>query len=437
MGLGNRLNNMIPDHVLSTKEQSTFLLVVCFLLGFGLISMYSASYSFSAANYGSPFYFVIRQSMFMMVGIFCAVVAYVMPLAYIRAIVPLIIVVSLGLMALTFTPLGFEVLGARRWISLGGYSFQPSEVLKISLTLYLANFLSRRTKKHFTPSTAVVPLGAIGIFAAIILLQNDLSSAAMLFALGVAMLFVSEMPLKYIMAFLGLAALAGVLAIVVAPHRIARIMAYLNPEAYGDSYGYQVKVSRAAIEAGGIVGRGVGQSSRKLGANPALPEAFSDFIFSIMAEEYGLLGVFAVLVGFLLFGYFGYTIARYRLKRGDSFGFYLAFGLTTSIIVQALTHMGVVSGMLPATGLPLPFFSQGGSCILITIISVGLLCNVGFKQDPLEAPFFQAPKPVDSLLSQHDIEHIQKMRMEARRERLHRMQQESHQENQQEHAHEE
>lgn len=421
MGIGDRLSTAIPDHPLTRKERSTFLLVVLFLLGFGLVSMYSASYYFSTTNYGSPYYFIIRQSMFIMVGLFGALVAYMLPLQHIRTIIPLIMIISLGLMALTFTPLGIEVLGARRWISLGGYSFQPSEVLKISMSLYLANFLSRRTRRNFTPSTAVVPLGAIGLFSAIILMQNDLSSAAMLFFLGVSMLFVSEMPLKYIMALIGAALLAAALAILVAPHRIARILAYLKPEAYGDSFGYQVRISREAIAAGGILGRGVGQSTRKLGA---LPEMSSDFIFSIMAEEYGLLGVLGILVAFALVAYFGYTIARYRLKIGDPFGFYLAFGLTTSIVVQALVHMGVVSGLLPATGLPLPFFSQGGSSILITIISIGLLANVGFRLNPEERRFFSGPKPVDALLSQDDVEKLQQQRMQARRARLARMRQE-------------
>ncbi len=417
MGIGNRLNRVIPSTSLSARGKHSFFLVTLFLLGLGVISMYSASYHFSSTYYGSSYYFLIRQSMFIMVGLFGAVLAYIIPLSYIRAIIPLIMIVSLGLMALTFSPLGIEILGARRWISLGGYSFQPSEVLKISMSLYLANFLAKRKRRHFTPSTAIVPLGAIALFAAIILMQNDLSSAAMLFSLGLAMLFVSEMPGKYLLAFIGLAVLAGVVAILIAPHRMARIMAYLNPDAYGDTYGYQVRISKEAIAAGGLIGRGVGQSTRKLGA---LPEMSSDFIFSIISEEYGLLGVFSILFAFGLFGYYGYSIARYRFKQGDPFGFYLAFGITSSIVIQVLAHLGVVSGLLPATGLPLPFFSQGGSCILITVVSIGLLCNVGFRESQ-GGGVFQGPKPVDGMISSDNIKELQEQRLAIRRERLRRM----------------
>ncbi len=428
MGIGERLNRVIPNTPLTSERKLSFILVVIFLLGLGIISMYSASYHFSSVYYGSPYYFLIRQSMFIMVGIFGAILAYIIPLSYIRAIIPLIMIISLGLMALTFSPIGIEVLGARRWISLGGYSFQPSEVLKISMSLYLANFLSKRKRRHFTPSTAVVPLGAIGLFSAIILMQNDLSSAAMLFSLGLAMLFVSEMPGKYLLVFIGLAVLAGVVAILIAPHRMARIMAYLNPDAYGNTYGYQVRISKEAIAAGGFIGRGIGQSTRKLGV---LPEMSSDFIFSIVSEEYGLLGVFAILLGFGLFGYYGYSIARYRLKQGDPFGFFLAFGLTSSIVIQVLAHLGVVSGLLPATGLPLPFFSQGGSCILITVVSVGLLCNVGFRS-PEGGEVFQGPKSVDGMISSDGIKDLQERRLAARRDRLRKMEEEQRQVSQQE-----
>jgi len=359
------------------QRSDTALLVVLFLLiGFGLSALFSASYNWAEQLYGDPFRLIRRQAIWVVLGAGVALVAYHIPLSFLRSIVPVMIVASLGLMALTFVPgLGEEYLGGRRWILLFGFSFQPSELVKVVLVFYLAHMLDRKKDRlDDTMNSVVPPLIVSGVFAALIYLQNDFSTSLFVMLLALLVLFVARVRLRF---FVGLATVTiplGVILLLTREHRVVRILAFIDPNIDRFGAGYQVLQAQRALEFGGLWGRGIGQSVQKYGT---LPEPHSDFVFAVLGEEVGFLGVVIVLALFVAFAVKGYRLA---FAATSVFRSLLAFGLTSVIALQALLNMAVVAGLVPATGIPLPFFSHGGSAILMTLLMSGLLLNVAREE---------------------------------------------------------
>lgn len=352
-------------------DTSLFILIVL-LSGVGVSALFSSSYHFADAVFGSPYHFVSRHIVWLIIGGIFSFTASKIPLDLVKKYIPLIMFVSIGINLLLYIPgLGIESGGARRWLEIGGFSFQPSELIRLSLVLYVAKMLEKNKDRMKDFSNAVVPqMLVILVSTLVVYSQNDFSSAALIFIVAFLMLVLGGIS-SIVVAFLGLAGSAAAFVMLKSkPYRISRILSWLNPELDPDGAGYQVLKARSALQSGGLWGEGLGQSSMKLGS---LPQAHSDFVFAIIGEETGYVGVAVVFLLFGLFAWRGYAIA---MKADSDFEKYAAFGLTTTVYLQALTNMSVVCGIVPATGIPLPLFSSGGSTSLITLIIFGLLLNI-------------------------------------------------------------
>jgi cell division protein FtsW len=353
-----------------SSDSSLFAVTVA-MLGLGLVMVWSASSGLAQERYGNAYYFLIRQVVWACVGLVCMVSAMRTDYRKLRhpAVVYGAVLATLVLLiAVLFLP---AVNDTHRWIRLGSLSLQPAEVAKLSTILFLAYHLERRGENvnEFLPSLFPVLL-LLGWFAFLIFIQPDLGSAATVILIGCVMLFLAGVRLRYFaaLAVLGLPVLYQ--AIMMAAYRRDRIEAYLNPWSDARGSGYQIIQSLIAVGTGGLSGVGLMEGRQKLFY---LPYPYSDFIYAVIGEELGLLGAAAVVLGFVLLLWRG---VRAAWQAPDAFGTYLAAGLTLSIVLQGLINVSVVLGLLPTKGIPLPFISAGGSSLLFTLVSVGLLLNI-------------------------------------------------------------
>ncbi len=348
-----------------------FIALVVALIIFGLGMLWSASWFRAQQLYGEPLRFVLRHALWIVTGIVVMAISAVVPLSWIRRLLPLIVLASVVVSLLTFVPgISARYMGARRWIIIFNVSFQPSEVLKATMVIYLAHILARREGEFEEPLQSLIPPTIIvGAFAGIVLLQNDFSTAVFIGLVAAAMFYAAGVPNRYFAGLFALAVPLTLISLFTREHRVRRIIAFLNPGYDPSGSGYQILAARRALENGGFWGAGIGQSTRKFGG---LPEAQSDFLFAVAAEELGLVGVITVVGLFLLLFGRGLYLAR---RQDDWFRSLLIFGLSTSIFLQALLNIAVVAGAVPATGIPLPFFSAGGSSLVITFAMCGLILN--------------------------------------------------------------
>lgn len=361
------------ERINRTTGGDTFLLIVIMLLaGMGIATLFSASYYYGELKFDDPYFFLRRQLYMVGVGALGGVLASRIPLEFIRRHTFFIVFVSFLLTVATFVPgIGKEIMGARRWIFVFGYSFQPSELVKLSLVLYMSYMLSKKEDRINDFLNSIVPLLLIiAVFVGLIYMQNDFSTAFFIFGIMVIMFFIANIRIVYFLSLISVGLpLAGIL-LFTKEHRVQRIIAFLDPQSDPAGTGFQINAAKDALIDGGLWGSGLGEGARKLGG---LPEAHSDFVFAVLGEEMGFLGIFFVITVFVFFAYRGYMIA-YHSK--DSFIYYFSFGLTTCIFYQAILNIAVVSGLVPATGIPLPFFSSGGSSMVLTLIMCGLLMNL-------------------------------------------------------------
>jgi cell division protein FtsW len=353
-----------PDYLL-------FLIVVV-LAGFGVVMVYSASAILATDRFHDPYFFLRRQCFWALIGL--GVLWGVMSVDYRRwrrFVLPLL-VVSVGLLILVLVPsVGQEINGTRRWLRWGPISLQPTELAKLALVLYLADFLARRQdsiksfRRGFAP-----PLLVTGLMAGLVLRQPDLGSSVALAAVVLCMLYVAGARHVH-MALVGAAAVPIIaLAVTGASYRLRRVFAFLDPWADPRGAGFQIIQSYLALGGGGLSGRGLGESKQKLFY---LPEPHTDFIFAIVGEELGFVGA-VCLVG--LFGLLLWRGIRIGLRVTEPFGALVAIGVTAMLATQAMVNLGVVVGLLPTKGLPLPFVSFGGSSLLVGMASVGLLLSI-------------------------------------------------------------
>lgn len=339
----------------------------------GLVMVLSAT-SISQFHQGhSPWRLFNRQAGWAVLGLVALWVAMRVPMRRWRQMVVPAFVVACGLMLLPFVPgLGSRVNQASSWVLIGPISFQPSEFLKLALLLACANLLARRRSEMHDPGRTLAPvLGLAGLACALCLGQGDLGSAIVLAAIVFAMVFIAGAPLTPL-AFTGIGGgMVATLFVVSSPRRQARFTAFMDIAAHKDHLSYQTWQAMIATAQGGVTGSGVGRGQNKLGE--FLPLAHSDFIFAVIAEELGLIGVVAVLGGFMVLAYAGVQVA---LATQDRFHSLVAGGIVSWFVVQAIINVGGVTGMMPVTGLTLPFFSAGGSSLFVTLAATGLLLNV-------------------------------------------------------------
>jgi cell division protein FtsW len=348
------------------------LIVVVFVM-LGLVMVLSAS-SIEQFHRGfSPFRIFNRQAAWAVLGAIALVVCMRVPYLHWRRLARPMLAAALGLMLVPFVPgLGRTVNGATAWVGVGPMSFQPSEFLKLALLVYCADLLTRREDEMHDLGRTLKPTLGIGVLAAgLCLAQGDLGSAIVLAAIAFAVAFVGGAPLTP-MAGATIAGAVGTFAFVFSSQRrYDRFTAFLDVTGQRDHLSYQTYQAMIAIAQGGPTGAGPGRGLNKLG--DFLPLAHSDFIFAVIAEELGLIGVVAVLGGFLVLTFCGVQVA---LAAKDRFGTLLAGGIVGWLIVQTTINVGGVTGLLPVTGLTLPFFSAGGSSLFVCMAASGLLLNV-------------------------------------------------------------
>ena len=339
----------------------------------GIVMVYSASSVAAQAQYRDGAFFLKRQVLYTIIGLAAMSVAWKVHYARLRRwTVPLLVLTVLAVIVVLFPHVGRAAGGARRWLPLGGvFNFQPAELAKLGLILYLSNFLANRGARvrQFIPGL-VPPLLVLLILAVAILKQPDLGSVLILAMIAGVMLFVGGARLVHLLA-LGCAAVPAVIAVVLhESYRSSRLLAFLDPWKDPRGTGFHIIQSLLALGSGGLTGLGLGHSTQKFFY---LPERHTDFIFAIIGEELGLAGAGAVLVLFALIAVWGFRIAS-RLP--DRYGILLTTGLTTMLVGQAALNIGVVTGAVPITGVPLPFISFGGSSLVSNYLAIGMLLNL-------------------------------------------------------------
>jgi cell division protein FtsW len=359
------------------KPFDVYLLFVTLLLVFiGVVMVYSSSAVFARDNYQDGYYFLKRELLFVSVGLGLMFLAKSIPYRlYWKIIYPILGAILLMLLIVLAIGHGGTSEGVHRWIRIGGFSVQPSEFAKLAVIIFVAYALAKKGEKIKSFTQGFVPVLLIsGVYILLILAQRDLGGAVILGLIVTLMMFIAGTRLAYLIGAFLLSVPFLYYLLFAVSFRRQRIMAFLDPWKHRLDYGFQIIQSFIAFKSGGLTGVGLGEGKQKLFY---LPEAHTDFIFSVLGEELGLIGVLSVITLFTIFVFRGLVIA---LKTRDLFGLYLAFGITCLIGAQAFMNMGVVMGVLPTKGLALPFISYGGSHLLVSLIGVGILLNISKEE---------------------------------------------------------
>jgi cell division protein FtsW len=352
------------------------LLAVIGLLALGMTMVLSTSYLHSQERYGDGTYFFRKQAIAMGAGVVSLIACSMVPSTLYRRFAYPLLALSFIILVMVLIPgIGVSRGGARRWIMLPGFAFQPSELAKLAIVVYLAHSLAKKEEKIRTFAVGVLPhLIVSGAFACLLLLEPDFGTALILTMLLYFMLFIGGVRVSHLLAT-GLLALPALAYIAMtAEYRIRRLLTFLDPWSDPTGSGFHVIQSLIAFGSGQWLGRGLGESRQKL---LYLPEAHTDFVYSVIGEELGLVGALAVLA---LFGVIIVRGLRLTAKIEEPFDQYLAFGLTVLLGLQALIHMGVVMGLMPTKGLVLPFISYGGSAMTINLIEAGILLGLSRRR---------------------------------------------------------
>lgn len=355
----------VPKHAIDKP----LLLVVLTLLTMGVVMVYSASNVIAQDKFGSSAHFLKQQFIRVILGFIILVFATKYDYHKYRSKTMLLVLISFILLVIVLG-LG-QIKGAARWLQLGGFGIQPSEIAKLAIIFYLAAYLDKKGERIRDFQNGLLPpLVMAGVFCFMIVLQPNFSTAAILMLIVLAILFIGGMRLHH----LGMMALVtiptAIAVVILSPYRRARLMTFMDPAADAQGAGYQIKQSLISFANGGLTGSGIGQGKQKF---LFLPEPFTDFIYSIIGEELGFIGAVFVLILFVIFLFRAMKIAR---TAPDLYGFYVGAGITISIVVYAIINAGVATGLFPTTGLPMPFISYGGSSLLFTCFTVGVLLNI-------------------------------------------------------------
>ena len=368
------------------KLNYSLIIITACLLVFGFLFLATLSAPASLKAFGNTNYYLFHQMLYGLVpGIFLCIIFYKIPLDFFKKSAPYLVLANLIALGLVFLPIiGSKFWGAQRWLNFGVATFQPSEFLKITAVLYLSALISNKLsedqkkgwkfvmeKSYYNLKRVFLPFVIfLSVISLILILQPDISTLGIIALTLVAMYFSVKTPLWHVPLIIltGIGGLA--LLIKFEPYRLERILVFLHPEADPMGMGFHVKQSLIAIGSGGIFGKGLGMSSQKFGF---LPQAMTDSVFAILGEETGILGCAILIFLFLAFFWLGIKIAR---KSNDKFRQLTAVGITSWIIIQAFVNVSSSMGIFPLSGIPLPFFSYGGSHLVTELIGVGLLLNI-------------------------------------------------------------
>ena len=359
--------------IIHGKMDLTFLFLLLIILTVGLIMLFSASYIFANTYYGNSYYFITKQAGFALFGVLVMLAVSKIDYHFIRKFaLPFYIIMVVFLIVMLILPPMVKGTGVKRWFSIGPINFQPSEFAKFAIILLLSHLISANQKLMKTFRFGVLGLGLlVGLVCILVVLEPHLSATVLIFLIGAVMMIVGGMKLRYIFGALGVAAIGvAVLLSGVIKYAQDRITFWLNPWAAPVGEGYQTIQSLLSIGSGGWLGRGLGQSRQKY---LWVPEPHNDFIFAIVCEELGVIGAMIIIALFCLLMWRGFVIA---MKAPDKFGSLLALGLTFQVALQMTLNILVVTNTIPNTGISLPFFSYGGTSLVILLFEMGIILSV-------------------------------------------------------------
>jgi cell division protein FtsW len=348
------------------------------LLLFGLLMVASASMVISDKQFGYPFHYLLRQGIYLASALFLAFVATRIPIQFWQKISIPLLFITLILLALVLIPgIGRMMNGSRRWINLGFLTLQVSELAKFSTLLYLASYLERRGQEVREKALGFIrPLIILGILAVLLLLEPDFGALFVISILFLTLLFLAEVRMGWFILLMMLAVGALATLAVISPYRLQRLTTFLNPWHTQFGSGYQLTQSLIAFGQGGFFGVGLGNSIQKLFY---LPEAHTDFVFAVIAEELGLVGILALMSAYAAIVLYIFRIGRHALRLENLFCAYISYGAAVWLGIQCMINIGVNAGVLPTKGLTLPFVSYGGSSMLITCLVMGIVLRVAHE----------------------------------------------------------
>jgi cell division protein FtsW len=367
------MNETRPAKAKTMIYDIKLLFAVLFLTGVGLVMVFSASSVLALEKFDSSYYFLKKQAVFSVAGILVLVACSHIPYRLYRFLAYPLLVLGIGLLGAVHLPgLGMAAGGSLRWLRLGPLTFQPVEIARVALIVFLAYSLSKKQETLDRFSIGFVPhVLLLAMFAIPLMMQPDFGSVVIFAALTWLMMFVAGVPLRHLLTACLLAAPLIYYLMLDATYRLKRWISFLDPWQYPASEGYQIIHSLMAFGTGGVWGTGIGKGYQTLFY---LPEPHTDFIFAVIGEELGFLGVLAILA---LFGLILWRGTRIAFRCQDAFGMFLAAGLIFGIALSVSINMGVTLGLLPTKGLTLPFLSYGGTSLLINMASIGILMNIG------------------------------------------------------------
>jgi cell division protein FtsW len=357
---------------------------VLLLATLGLVMVTSASLQIAETQLGAPFHYALRHGVYLLLGLAAATLVYLfLPLGWLEKMRFVMLPLALAALIAVFIPgLGREVNGSLRWISLGGLTVQPSEVVKLCFVLYLAGYVAERKAQLETEWKAfLMPLAVMGVLTLLLLMEPDFGAVVVLGVTAMGMLFLAGVPaLRFLLVALVGVALASLVALA-QPYRVARLMSFMDPWADQFGSGYQLTQSLIAFGRGHWTGVGLGNSVQKLFY---LPEAHTDFVYAVLAEELGLLGNLGLLLLFAFVCYRIYLLGRRLEARGSLYHAYVVYGVALLFSAQGFINLGVNMGLLPTKGLTLPFVSYGGSSLVISMVMIGLVLRAAAEHSRLE-----------------------------------------------------
>jgi len=360
------------------RADTTLLFTVGTIVVFGLIVLSSASTVIGFQQYDDSAHFLKQQLLSALIGVLAFVIFFRTDYRTWKRFAFPFLVASIGLLIAVFIPgIGLELLGARRWVSVGPIFFQPAEIVKLTFLIYLAVWLEARLRKIHDRSYGLWPfLALLGTITMLIVLQPDVGTMSIIAIIALSSYYVAGAPYRDFTLIFGLAIAAFALLIKSAPYRASRFLVFLNPQLDPQGIGYHINQALLAIGSGGVFGVGLGHSRQKFNY---LPEVAGDSIFAVVAEELGLIISLGLIALFVVFMVRGYSIAR---RAPDDFGRILAAGITSWFGFQALVNIGALSGILPLTGIPMPFVSYGGTALIMSFAALGILTNISKHAHP-------------------------------------------------------
>ncbi|MGB5831258.1 MAG: putative lipid II flippase FtsW [Thiohalocapsa sp.] len=354
------------------------LLGVLFLIGLGFVMVASASMPIADRNYDDPFFFVLRHGFAMTLALICGVLCFAVPIRIWERSAPWLLLFGIGLLILLLLPgIGRTVNGATRWIPLGVLNLQPSEMMKFFAVIYVSDYLIRRQLDVQTTFTGFLrPMVPIGVASALIMIQPDFGTTAVILATVMGLLFLGGVSiLNFAFLFL-LVAVALVWLVIVEPYRLQRVTSFLDPFADPFNSGYQLSQALIAFGRGEWFGVGLGNGIQK---QFYLPEAHTDFLLAVIGEEFGLVGVLLVIGLFAFLTWRAFSIGNRARSQGAGFSCYVAHGFGLMLGLQAFVNVGVNTGLLPTKGLPLPFMSYGSNALIVAVMAAAVLLRIDFE----------------------------------------------------------